>query len=101
MTTIDLIKLKLKRDPHLDINVYADNLLTDSVHNGMSFKLQKKRNEGRGGWWNEKECSIDFLKKLLAEHVKKGDMIDVINFAAMIRLRELDLEYKAYHEAAQ
>ena len=34
------------------------------------------------------ECSLEYLKQLLAEHIEKGDMVDVANFAAMIYARE-------------
>lgn len=50
----------------------------------MSNKLDAKRAEGRGGWNNPEECSVESLCVMLADHVKKGDMVDIANFAMMI-----------------
>lgn len=52
----------------------------------MLEKLHDKRYEGRGGWHND--CNISDLKRMLKEHIKKGDMIDIANFAMMIWNRE-------------
>ncbi|NTF32345.1 hypothetical protein G6L88_09785 [Rhizobium skierniewicense] len=53
----------------------------------MKAKLAKKRQEGRGGWDDEDECSQVFLTALLREHVEKGDPVDVGNFAMMLHQR--------------
>ena len=54
----------------------------------MNDKLYAKTRAGRGGWWNPAECSIEDLLTLLAGHVKKGDMVDIGNFAMMIWNRQ-------------
>lgn len=54
----------------------------------MNDKLEQKRAEGRGGWHDPKRCTISELRKMLAEHVEKGDMVDIANFAMMIWSRE-------------
>lgn len=72
------------RDP----DVIMDEYLVAVIKEEMGIKLSKKRRDGRGGWWNESICSVDLLRQLLEEHLTKGDMIDVINLAAMIYARE-------------
>lgn len=67
---------------------YADERLCDYAYGAMKEKLAAARAKGRGGWWDADRCSLDFLKGLLAEHVEKGDMVDVMNLAAMIYARE-------------
>ena len=76
-------------DGHRLKNMRMNKILHDQVPKLMDLKLEKKRKEGRGGWFEESECSIEKLKSLLIEHVEKGDMIDVMNIAAMIKVREL------------
>lgn len=63
-----------------------DDMMVAIVTEEMSNKLAKKREEGRGGWYG---CSEEFLYELLQRHVEKGDMIDVLNLAAMIHARRL------------
>lgn len=48
----------------------------------MKHKLLKKYGEGKRGW--DDPAILDFLKKSLAEHVGKGDMVDVANLAMFI-----------------
>jgi len=67
----------------------ADMRLLDLAQRAMREKLSLARRKGRGGWWNQAECSIDHLKALLSDHVEKGDMRDVMNLAAMVYLREV------------
>jgi hypothetical protein len=54
----------------------------------MQDKLDRKIGEGRGGWWDPKQCSIESLCIMLADHIKKGDMVDIGNFAMMIWNRQ-------------
>jgi len=71
-----------------EAEVLADKRLLHYASRAMEEKLEAARKKGRGGWWNPDECSIEHLHNLLHEHVKKGDMVDVMNFAAMIYARE-------------
>ena len=70
---------------------YIDDRLCEYVYRSMKEKLALARDKGRGGWYRE-DCKIDDLKKMLIEHIDKGDMIDVINFAAMIYAKKLMAE---------
>jgi hypothetical protein len=65
----------------------ADNVMADLAATAMKKKLKQKREEGRGGWHTD-GCSIGYLKKLMREHIDKGDMVDVLNFAGMIMVKE-------------
>jgi hypothetical protein len=67
----------------------ADCRLVGYATGAMNEKLRIYRSKGRGGWWKQKECSLDFLRELLTDHVQKGDMVDVMNIAAMIFVREI------------
>lgn len=53
----------------------------------MRAKLAKKRRQGKGGWWDPDACSTEHLQRLLAEHVAKGDPVDVANIAMMLYCR--------------
>lgn len=53
----------------------------------MRDKLSISRLKGKHGWHDENVCSIEFLVKSLVEHLAKGDMVDVANFAMFINQR--------------
>jgi hypothetical protein len=72
----------------------ADDLLVRLAGEAMLAKLAKKRADGRMGWWTPRADNAQ-LKAMLAGHVAKGDMVDVLNIAAMILVRE-----KLYGDAA-
>lgn len=86
---IDNGLLDLSSRDHGAANMIADDRLCYVAHQAMTQKLRKKREEGRGGWWNPDECSVEFLRECLHAHLIKGDMVDVMNFAAMIYAREM------------
>lgn len=64
----------------------ADRLLVDFTADAMLSKLSKKRSDGKHGWHGAL-CDNAYLLASLKEHVEKGDMVDVINIAAMIHAR--------------
>lgn len=66
---------------------HPDDLAVDRFALAMKEKLAQKRAEGRGGWDNPDECSVEWLSELLIRHIEKGDPIDVGNFAMMIHQR--------------
>lgn len=66
----------------------ADRTGVERFAAAMSDKLHLKADEGRGGWNKPDECSVEDLCLMMAAHIKKGDMVDVANFAMMIWNRE-------------
>lgn len=68
-------------------NECVDNYLVMECSKAMFKKLELSRAKGRGGW-HTRQCSDDNLLAMLHEHIKKGDMIDVMNLAGMIYMRE-------------
>lgn len=68
----------------------------------MAKKLNRKREEGRCGWNLEPYtvqpdrgdavwrggCTVADLRQMLKDHFKKGDMVDIANFAMMVWNRE-------------
>lgn len=69
-------------------NKGADEALVAVASRAMTQKLEQKRSEGRGNWHTKTHgCTNDKLLVMLREHVKKGDMVDVLNLAAMIHVR--------------
>ncbi len=67
---------------------FADDRLCVWSSTLMREKLSESRSKGRHGWYDDKVCSLDDLKGMLTKAVDKGDMVDVMNFAAMIKIRE-------------
>ena len=54
----------------------------------MLERLEEKRGQGRGGWWDESQCSLQHLRDLFMQAVAKGNLVDIANFAMMIHSRE-------------
>jgi hypothetical protein len=61
-----------------------DDMKIDEFANAMKAKMAKKRDEGRGGWDDPAQCSVDHLAGLLLSHIDKGDPIDIANFCMML-----------------
>lgn len=66
---------------------HPDDIAVDRFAAAMKAKLASKRDEGRGGWDDPDQCSIEWLSELLRSHVEKADPVDVGNFAMMIHQR--------------
>lgn len=58
-----------------------DDRMVDQLAVAMKAKLAKKRADGYGGWVN---ADVGHLARLLVEHVRKGDPVDIANFAGML-----------------
>ena len=73
-------------------NENADELGVFRFSNAMNKKLAQKREEGRGGWNREPGggygTGIPRLRRMLLEHIEKGDPVDIANFCMMIWNRE-------------
>lgn len=69
---------------------HIDDFAVDQFACFMKEKMKKSRQKGRGGWSQPLQCSGEHLAKLLIEHVKKGDLVDIANFAMMLCMRGID-----------
>lgn len=67
----------------------ADRELVAYTQKAMRDKLAAARLKGRNGWWHQDTCPLANLEKLLHEAMAKGDMVSVINYAAMIEVRRI------------
>lgn len=69
---------------------HPDDEAVDRFAAAMKAKLAAARKKGRGGWDDPNSCSVEFLAKLLVEHLGKGNagtFEDVANFAMMLHQR--------------
>ncbi|MNS67708.1 hypothetical protein D3C72_1009680 [compost metagenome] len=76
---------------------HVDDIAVDQLASAMKAKLSEKRKEGAGGWDNPLECSIERLSQLMAESMCKGKLLNVANYAAMLRARGADEKVVAEH----
>lgn len=51
----------------------------------MREKMALSRAKGRSGWNDPNQCSVQYLRELLYEHLDKGDPVDVANICMMLR----------------
>lgn len=68
--------------------IEADHLGVRRFTREMHRKMTKKRHQGYGGWNLPAQCTVESLTNMLADHLRKGDMIDIANFAMMIWNRQ-------------
>jgi hypothetical protein len=61
-----------------------DDIKVDEFATAMKAKMAKKRQEGRGGWDDPAQCSVEHLAGLLLSHISKGDPVDIANFCMML-----------------
>jgi hypothetical protein len=80
---------------------HKDDIAVDEFANLMKAKLERKRKEGYGGWDDGRLCTIDSLAQLLVKHVRKGDPVDIANFAMMIFRRGDTVGASIQHVAMQ
>jgi hypothetical protein len=70
------ISRQVQAEPH------PDDIAVDRFADAMKQKLKHAREQkGRHGW---EACQPEYLAKLMVEHLAKGDMRDIANFAMMI-----------------
>ncbi|AGN30197.1 hypothetical protein VPFG_00197 [Vibrio phage nt-1] len=65
-----------------------DTILVDWVTGAMTRKLSDAREKGRRGWNDKNVCSIDYLYELRDKALKDNDHVSVLNYTAMIAIRE-------------
>lgn len=66
--------------------------------NAMLEKMRIASEKGRGGWYDPTRCTIERLAALFFDHLLKGDLVDVLNLAMMLRLRQAEMEPEAFQE---
>lgn len=66
----------------------ADQQLLIAAKCSMSEKLGIYREKGFGGWWDKSTCSIKYLYSLRDKALKDNDHVSVMNYSAMIAMRE-------------
>jgi len=79
----------VKNHPDSSGEQYADFQLAVIARNAMETKLDEAREKGKHGWHDKEVCSVGYLKKLLEMAMIDGEWVDVMNFAAMIYIREI------------
>ncbi len=57
--------------------------ITEGFRNAMLSKLRRKAVEGKSGW-DDPDWTKEQILEALKEHVEKGDMVDVANFAMFL-----------------
>ena len=67
----------------------ADRELVSFTQKAMREKLAKARHKGKRGWWNASQCTIEHLHERMIEAVQEDNMVNVINYAAMIHARRV------------
>lgn len=71
-----------------EIEDVADRQLLLAANSAMALKLYNGKRLGRYGWWNSNVCSIDDLRKMRDKAIDDNDHSSVLNFTAMIAMRE-------------
>lgn len=64
---------------------HCDDRAVDEFARLMKEKMAISRANGRYGWNDPNECSIEDLTDMLHASVAKGDPVDVANFCMMLR----------------
>ncbi|WP_405126733.1 hypothetical protein [Ralstonia pseudosolanacearum] len=70
------------------IEAHSDDLHVDATANAMKRRLAEKRAAGYHGWNDPRDCRIENLAILLHRSLRKGNPLDVANFAMMLYRRE-------------
>ena len=65
-------------------DAHQDDIAVDNFAAAMKAKMAKSRAVGRYGWNDPAVCTADDLRLFLANHIAKGDPVDVGNFAMML-----------------
>lgn len=68
-------------------NNHPDDFAVDFFAAAMKSKMAASREKGRSGWNDPMMCGADLLRRLLVKAVRKGDPVDVGNFAMMLHAR--------------
>lgn len=77
--------------------VHADDIAVDAMAAAQKAKLALCRTQGRRGWDNPLECSVEKLSQMFGESLCKGDPVDAANFATMLYARGASREVIIEH----
>lgn len=78
------IDINLEHMTEEEIDHVAFSMFTTQMLQRLYFK---REHNGKGGWWDEKSCTINHLIELFHRSVEKGDPLDIANYAMMIHQR--------------
>lgn len=81
---IALLKAAAPASPAAPVAPHPDDVAVDRFAVAMKGKMAASRAKGRGGWDDPDQCTASDLRGMLAEHLRKGDPVDVGNFAMML-----------------
>lgn len=70
------------------LDALADSRLLLYAQRAMADSIVISKARGGEAWWDRTVCPLHVLKQELADLVNKGDMVKVLNLAAMIYVRE-------------
>jgi hypothetical protein len=82
-----LLKVDVQRSAR---HVHPDDVAIAVFGAQLASAMASGRMNGRGGWNNPNECSIEKLASLLVNNVWSGDIIDIGNYAMMLHYRGAD-----------
>jgi Lar family restriction alleviation protein len=75
------------------VDQHPDDVAVNRFAAAMKAKLAASRAKGRGGWDDPKQCNSKKLAEMLVDHVRKGDPVDIGNFAMMLHhYQQQDIE---------
>ncbi len=66
---------------------HPDDFAVDHFAAALKSKMATSREKGRSGWNDPLLCNVELLRRLLVNSVRKGDPVDVGNFAMMLFIR--------------
>ncbi len=75
--------------------LFADNQLLIATRASMSERLGEAAEKGRHGWWDKNVCTIEELYSMRDKALADKDHVSVLNFTAMIAMRESALTINA------
>ncbi|QIW90887.1 hypothetical protein COHAPHLL_00024 [Vibrio phage V09] len=83
------ISMNLATDSSINPDeAWADKQLIIASSHEMARKLADAREKGRHGWHDSNVCSIDYLYELRDKALEDNDHVSVMNYTAMIAMRE-------------
>lgn len=67
---------------------FADKQLLVAANCAMALNLDRSASKGKKGWWDDNVCSVEGLRGLRDQALKDDDHVSVLNYTAMIAMRE-------------